>query len=151
AARPRRDRSLPTGDEWTVRTTKQLGDPIPLKADRSQRLMLVTRTDLILPAPAEAWGPLSLADPAGPWQLEQGLDGVLVCLHSDGSGRPLIIYGSPPAPPSPPDVAPLEDNPLWAPPNQYIVQSPDTLSAIATRLVGDEAVDELSQLNSERW
>ncbi|WP_437900415.1 LysM peptidoglycan-binding domain-containing protein [Sorangium sp. So ce124] len=151
----RRTAPLPEGDTWHVRVTSRIGDAVSLPDAEPQKLLLVTRTDLVHIAQASPWAALSLVDPAGPWQLTVAEERAMLALHSAATGAQAVVQGIAPEPspaPPPPIPPPPIDAGLWIAPDVYVVQSGDTLVRIAARYLGDGARwREIWALNQERY
>ncbi|WP_437276070.1 LysM domain-containing protein [Sorangium sp. So ce375] len=151
----RRTAPLPEGDTWHVRVPSRIGDAVSLPDAEPQKLLLVTRTDLVHIAQASPWAALSLVEPAGPWQLTVAEERAMLALHSAATGAQAVVQGiaPEPSPASPPPIPPPPvDAGLWIAPNVLVVQSGDTLARIAARYLGDGARwRDIWALNQERY
>jgi len=149
----RRQVALPEGEPWHVRTATQVAAPVLLPDAEPQKLLLVTRTDLVHSAHVDPWVGGLTEVAAGPWAFVQD---ALTRLgwHSDALGRVASIAAVPPElPPAPPPATmPSVSSNLWIAPDVYVVQSGDTLVRIAERYLGDGARwHEIWVLNRDRF
>ena len=128
-------------EDTELRSMRSLPDTIYVPADKPQRLILVSRLNLALFSTRQGWDQVRLPE-GGPWMLEGGPVSILRVV-ADGAGNALsALWEFLPAPGSTPPPAPSQpptDKGAWKPPNIYIVQPGDTLSAIAARYLGDAA------------
>lgn len=152
---PRRVTPLPEDESLHIATPSQLGAAIVLPDGEPQRLMIITRTDVLHTANPNPWSALTLIEAdAGPWLLEQAEETALR-LHSNALGRTVRLLG--PAPEAMAIVSPVIAPPpvaedLWIAPDVYVVQPGDTMVRIAQRYLGDGARwPEIWALNRDRF
>ncbi|WP_394845018.1 hypothetical protein LZC95_49200 [Pendulispora brunnea] len=107
----RRTTPLPEQPDIHIRTMSSATEPIELREDELQTLLLITRTDLTHAGRACEWGKPSCAT-KGPWLFDSDVKVPLLRVHCDGSSREVAITGAMPPgvargveasdPPSPP-------------------------------------------------
>ena len=94
--KPRRTAPLPAGSEFAIRVTRQVLNPVPLLANITRKLMIVSRTDVTLPwTEHDGYDQPRLYDSNGPWVLAQDPKPVLQ-LHSNGLGKIAVVIGPSP-------------------------------------------------------
>ncbi|WP_437277702.1 LysM peptidoglycan-binding domain-containing protein [Sorangium sp. So ce375] len=138
--RPRRSRPLPEGEGWHIRLPTRLHEPIILPDGEPQRLMIVTRTDIVYAFQSADWENLYVAKDAVPAHLRQDKQTHHLALHANALDAVAIVYEkvaeTKPITPSRVAPPPSATSP-WAPPDLYTVQPGDNLSLLAKRYFRD--------------
>ena len=86
--RPRNE-DYPSGAGWTTTTPKLLAQSVPLQPTAVNRIMVISRTDVLFDVPS-GWESLCTSD-SGPWHLAFDAARATLALVSQGIGKTVVL------------------------------------------------------------